>query len=52
MDSTDLLFRATSVEGGVVGDCDVSVSSSLLVVVLLGTVDGAGVTNGGGGGGG
>ena len=45
------MFRATSVEGGVASDCDVSDTSSLLVVVLLGTVGGAGITNGGGEGG-
>ena len=43
------MFRATSVEGGVAGDCDVFGVSSLLVVVLLGKVDGAVSTDGGGG---
>ena len=51
MDSSDLLSRDSSGKGGVVGNSNVSVASSLLVMVLLGTVDGAGVTNGGGGGG-
>ena len=45
------MFRATSVEGGVAGDCDVFYASSLLVVVLLRMIGGAGITNGGGGGG-
>ena len=41
MDSSDLLLRATSVEVGVAGDCDVVGASSLLLVVLLGMVGGA-----------
>ena len=41
MDSSDLMLRATSAEVGVAGDCDVVGASSLLLVVLLGMVDGA-----------
>ena len=50
MDSYDLTFRATSVEGGVAGDRDVFGASSLLVVVL-GIVGGAVITSDSGGGG-
>ena len=41
MNFSDLLLRATSVEVGVVGDCDVVGASSLLLVVMLGMVGGA-----------
>ena len=41
------MFRASSVEGVNAGINDKSVASSLLVEVLVGTVDGAGFANGG-----
>ena len=44
------MFRASSVEGVGAGFNDESIVSSLLVEVLLGTVDGAGFANGGIGG--
>ena len=45
------MFRAHFVEGVGAGFNDESVASSLLVEVLVGTVNGAGFTNGGIGGG-
>ena len=41
MNSSDLIFRATSIEVSVASDCNVVGALSLLLVVLLGIVGGA-----------